>query len=167
MNRYYKASLMATVACLVASPALAQVEASPTDPVLAQTEASPADPAVSDAGIVVTGSRINRADLNTASPVTLIGQDEIGLQQPDTAEALLRDLPSVRPSFGPGVNNGGDGSSSVDLRGLGTNRTLVLLDGRRIVPFGLDGITDLKHHSSSSLRACRCGDRGSFFSIWR
>lgn len=93
--------------------------------------------------IVVTGSRIARPDLEISSPVRVLGNEEISLRAPATAEELLRDLPSARPNLGPGVNNGSDGSSSIDLRGIGSNRTLVLLDGRRIVPFGLDGVTDL------------------------
>ncbi len=108
-------------------------------------EASPevaADQAANDPDIVITGSRIGRPDLETASPVSVIGAAEIAFRQPGTAEELLRDLPAVRPSIGPGVNNGSDGSATIDLRGIGTNRTLVLLDGRRIVPFGLDGVTD-------------------------
>lgn len=92
--------------------------------------------------LVVTGSRIERPDLTTASPVKLIGEDEIQLRQSSTVEELLRDLPSVRPALGPGVNNGSNGSATINLRGVGENRTLVLLDGRRIVPFGLDGVTD-------------------------
>ncbi|SEH16620.1 TonB-dependent Receptor Plug Domain [Sphingopyxis sp. YR583] len=101
--------------------------------------------------IVVTGTLIRRPDLTISSPVTVVGTEEIQYKQPNTAEDLLRDLPSVRPALGPAVNNGGDGSSQVDLRGLnqaGSNssqRTLVLLDGRRIVPFGLDGFTDLNN----------------------
>ena len=118
-------------------------------PTLAQTsQPAVAKPTVTAATaaetseIVVTGSRISRPDLKTSSPVTVVGQQEITLRQATTAEELLRDLPSVRPSLGPGVNNGSDGSASINLRGIGENRTLVLIDGRRIVPFGLDGLTD-------------------------
>jgi outer membrane receptor protein involved in Fe transport len=93
--------------------------------------------------IVVTGSRIARPDLEVTSPVTVVGAEEITARQPNAAEDLLRDLPAVRPALGPGVNNGSDGSASVNLRGLGDDRTLVILDGRRIVPFGLDGSVDL------------------------
>ena len=110
-------------------------------PVEASPEAAE-DKAQNDPDIVITGSRIGRPDLETASPVNVIGAQEIAFRQPGTAEELLRDLPSVRPSIGPGVNNGSDGSATIDLRGIGSNRTLVLLDGRRIVPFGLDGLTD-------------------------
>lgn len=108
-----------------------------------------AEEGASQSDIVVTGTRIARPDLEVTSPVTVVGAEEITARQPNAAEDLLRDLPAVRPALGPGVNNGGDGSSTVDLRGLNTpttasaQRTLVLLDGRRIVPFGLDGFTDL------------------------
>ncbi len=95
--------------------------------------------------IVITGSRIARPDLETASPVTVISQDEISLRQAETAEDLLRDLPSLRPANGPAVNNGGNGSANLDLRGMGTQRTLVLLDGRRIVPYNLNAVVDLNN----------------------
>lgn len=112
-----------------------------TEPVSTSPDAAQAK-TEADPDIVVTGSRISRPDLETASPVSVIGQQEITLRQPSTAEELLRDLPAVRPALGPGVNNGSDGSATINLRGIGDNRTLVLLDGRRIVPFGLDGLTD-------------------------
>jgi outer membrane receptor protein involved in Fe transport len=143
-NRF-RGSLLATtmIAGLAfAMPGHAQIQV----PAEAQPEVVAATPPaeVVDAGdIVVTGSRIARPDLEVASPVNVIGAEEINLRQPNSAEELLRDLPSVRPSLGPGVNNGSDGSASVNLRGLGDNRTLVILDGRRIVPFGLDGVVDL------------------------
>lgn len=111
-------------------------------PVFAQ-QAGAEGTAAADEAIVVTGSRIARPDLEVASPVNVIGTEEISLRQPNAAEDLLRDLPSVRPSLGPGVNNGSNGSATVNLRGIGDNRTLVILDGRRIVPFGLDGVVDL------------------------
>lgn len=121
-----------------AAPAYAQ--AAPADDQKSEeAAAAPAD-AVDD--VVVTGSRIARPDLELASPVAVIGAAEINFRQSGTAEELIRDLPAVRPSIGPGVNNGSDGSATIDLRGIGTNRTLVLLDNRRVVPFGLDGLTD-------------------------
>ncbi|MDF7776967.1 TonB-dependent receptor [Sphingomonas sp. AOB5] len=124
VRRRLLASTLLLSAAAAAAPAWAQ-------------EAAPAEEE-----LVVTGSRIQRPDLETASPVKLISEDEIAMRQPGTVEELLRDLPSVRPALGPGVNNGSNGSATVNLRGVGENRTLVLLDGRRIVPFGLDGVTD-------------------------
>lgn len=141
MNAAYRRRLLASTlfagAALVASPVAAQV----TQPQEASPEAQ-AEGAREPTDVVVTGSRIGRPDLETASPVNVVGQAEISFRQPGTAEELLRDLPSIRPSIGPGVNNGGDGSATLNLRGIGEQRTLVLLDGRRIVPFGLDNLTD-------------------------
>ncbi|PSJ43077.1 TonB-dependent receptor plug domain-containing protein [Allosphingosinicella deserti] len=144
MSKILQRTLFAStsLACLLlaAGPVAAQVaepaEASPDVP-------APEEQAAQGGEIVVTGSRIARPDLQISSPVTVVGQEEIQLRQAPTAEALLRDLPSVRPSIGPAVNNGGDGSATINLRGIGENRSLVLLDGRRIVPFGLDNLTDL------------------------
>jgi iron complex outermembrane recepter protein len=109
------------------------------------TEAADAGANSEEAGedeIIVTGTLITNPGLQTASPVAVIGAEEISFRQVSTAEELLRDLPAVRPALGPGVNNGSDGSATINLRGIGDQRTLVLLDGRRVVPFGLDGLTD-------------------------
>lgn len=137
MNTRTRRTLLGTTllasTIVFAAPAMAQV----TEPQEVVQEDEPAT------DLVVTGTRIARPDLEVASPVNVIGAEEIEFKQPNSAEDLLRELPSVRPSLGPGVNNGSDGSASVNLRGLGDNRTLVILDGRRIVPFGLDGIVDL------------------------
>lgn len=110
-------------------------------PVFAQTTSDPAA-AAEQGEVVVTGSRIVRPDLESASPVSVISAQEIQLRQPGTAEELLRDMPALRPAIGPGVNNGSDGSATLELRGIDAKRTMVLLDGRRLVPFGLDGLTD-------------------------
>ena len=57
----------------------------------------------------------------------------------------MRELPGIVPSIGSAVNNGANGANFVDLRGLGSNRNLVLLDGNRIVPAGLGGQVDLNN----------------------
>lgn len=127
-----------------AQTAAVQTAATQTSAETAISTTPPApSPTETPSEVVVTGTRISRPDLQVASPITTVGQQEIQLRQANTAEELLRDLPSVRPNLGPAVNNGSDGSSSIELRGIGTNRTLVLLDGRRVVPFGLDGVVDL------------------------
>ncbi len=63
--------------------------------------------------------------------------DAIELKQSNVAEEVLRELPGVVPSMGSAVNNGANGANTVDLRGLGLNRNLVLLDGNRMVPADL------------------------------
>jgi outer membrane receptor protein involved in Fe transport len=92
--------------------------------------------------IVVTGSRITNPNLELSSPVTVLGRDQIDLAPSLTAEELIRDLPGVVAGIGSSVNNGNDGSSEVNLRGLGSNRNLVLIDNSRVVPAGLTGVTD-------------------------
>ena len=92
--------------------------------------------------VVVTGTRISNPNLTSASQVLAVGSAEIELKQISSAEALLRDLPGLVPSVGPGVNNGNNVAQTVNLRGLGSGRNVVLLDSRRIVPFGLGGVAD-------------------------
>ncbi|RIV79693.1 TonB-dependent receptor [Pelagerythrobacter aerophilus] len=93
--------------------------------------------------IVVTGSRISNPNLDQSSPVQVVGESEITLRQATNAEELIGELPGVSPGAGAGVNNGGAGFASLNLRGVGTNRNLVLLDGTRLVPSSLLSETDL------------------------
>jgi outer membrane receptor protein involved in Fe transport len=111
---------------------------------LAQEKKADAEGAV-DEEIVVTGSLIKNPNLVLASPVKLVGEQEIAARQIQNAEELLRDLPGVVPSIGSAVNNGNGGAAFVNLRGLGANRNLAVLDGDRIVPSGSGGIFDLNN----------------------
>jgi outer membrane receptor protein involved in Fe transport len=95
--------------------------------------------------IVVTGTLIANPNVTSTSPVAVIGQDEIALRQVGNAEQIIRDLPGAVPSIGQNVNNGNGGASFVNLRGLGTNRNIVLLDGARVVPSGTGGAVDLNN----------------------
>lgn len=95
--------------------------------------------------IVVTGTLIRDPNLVSAIPITAVGESEILLRQSDNAEELLRGIPGVVPSVGSQVNNGNGGASFIDLRGLGANRNLVLLDGIRLAPAGLAGIFDVNN----------------------
>jgi len=92
--------------------------------------------------VVVTGTRIRTPGLVSNSPITTVDQVEISLRQPIAVEDFLRQLPASSPSIGPGTNNGANGAAQVNLRGLGANRNLVLIDGRRYVPFNLLGVVD-------------------------
>lgn len=92
--------------------------------------------------IIITGTRITNPNLVQASQIRSIDQEEANYTNVFTVEGLLREIPGVVPDIGPGVNNGNGGAQTLNLRGIGTERNLVLLDGQRIVPFGLDGLTD-------------------------
>lgn len=95
--------------------------------------------------IVVTGSLIRNANLTNSAPINVTTADEIKLRQNNTAEELLRDIPGTVANVGSAVNNGTGGAFFVDLRGIGPNRNIVLLNGGRIVPADLTGQVDLNN----------------------
>lgn len=95
--------------------------------------------------IVVTGSRIPRPDLTSASPVVSFRAEEIAAHGAIQAEDFLNTLPQVSPDFSRTANNPGDGTARVNLRGLGANRTLTLLNGRRLAPAGVESAADLNN----------------------
>ncbi|MBH0021527.1 TonB-dependent receptor [Pseudoalteromonas sp. SWXJ133] len=87
--------------------------------------------------IQVTGSRIKRSDMETASPVTLIGADEIRASGATSVDSVLQQMTATGGAMtNPGVNNGSGGNASINLRGLGSARTLVLVNGRRMINSG-------------------------------
>ncbi|MGS0726024.1 TonB-dependent receptor plug domain-containing protein, partial [Shewanella sp. 0m-11] len=87
--------------------------------------------------IAVTGSRIQRQDMETASPVTVINAAEIRAEGFTTVDELLQAQTSMGgKAVGSSTNNGAGGVAQVDLRGMGSQRTLVLLNGRRMVNSG-------------------------------
>jgi iron complex outermembrane receptor protein len=90
----------------------------------------------------ITGSRIKTLGAESSSPITSVRREDIEISQPVAVEELVRGLPSAYPAIGPNVNNGSNGTASIDLRGLGSNRTLVLINGRRMVPATLGGVVD-------------------------
>jgi iron complex outermembrane recepter protein len=92
--------------------------------------------------IEITGTRIKSIGNTSSSPIASVGKAEIETSQPVAVEELVRGLPSAYPAIGPNVNNGSNGTASIDLRGLGSNRTLVLFNSKRIVPATLQGVVD-------------------------
>lgn len=84
--------------------------------------------------IQVTGSRIKRTDYETASPVQITSAEEIKLSGFTRIEDLMNSLPQVEASETSFLANGASGVATLDLRGLGAERTLVLVNGRRLQP---------------------------------
>lgn len=93
--------------------------------------------------IVVTGSRIKQPGLESASPITSIGADEIRLQQTSEVEQVIRFLPASVAGDNPARNNGTAGVTTVDLRGLGPQRNLIMIDGHRVTPYNENGSVDV------------------------
>jgi iron complex outermembrane recepter protein len=91
------------------------------------------------APIVVTGSRIARANVEATAPVTVVTADDFKGTGSAKVEDLINNLPQVVATQSSGVSNGSDGTATVSLRALGTNRTLVLIDGRRLAPAAIGG----------------------------
>jgi outer membrane receptor protein involved in Fe transport len=85
--------------------------------------------------ITVTGSNIRRVDIETSNPVITVDRAEIQKSGKLTVGDLLQQLPTIAGmNNNPNVNNGGGtGGSFIALRGLGSNRSLVLVDGKRII----------------------------------
>lgn len=98
-------------------------------------------------GVVVTASRVQRSGFTAPTPVTTVGVEQINQRAPTTVGEVLANIPSFRPSSTPqtsGVNSRGGGIVTADLRGLGADRTLVLVNGRRFVGSTAEGTVDLK-----------------------
>jgi len=88
--------------------------------------------------IAVTGSRIKRADMEGANPVQIISHADLIATGITNVGDILQQIPSVAgAATNTSINNGGSGAVRVSLRGLGSERTLVLLNGRRHVSSGL------------------------------
>src|SRR4051812_14975633 len=106
----------------IAGQALAQAAASTTG----AGEAAAVDE------VVVTGSRIARTTFTTPTPVTAISEKQLEAKAATTVVDLLRDVPALRPNQ---IQGGGRsiGVANFNMRGLGSSRTLVLLDGQRLM----------------------------------
>jgi outer membrane receptor protein involved in Fe transport len=114
-------ALNAVAAAVTSAPALAQD----------QQEAN----APSEMGtVVVTGSRIPQPNLTSISPVTSVGSDELKIEGVTRVEDLINNLPQAFADFGGNISNGATGAATVNLRGLGSQRTLVLVNSRRLMP---------------------------------
>jgi iron complex outermembrane receptor protein len=86
--------------------------------------------------IQVTGSRIKRADMESSSPVHVTSAEDIKVAGFTRVEDMLNNLPQIEASSTAFEANGASGRGTLDLRGLGSNRTLVLINGRRMQPGG-------------------------------
>ena len=113
--------LAAAAAAISAAPALAQDE---------------------EEAIAVTGTRVVIPGVESASPITTVGSEEIAQQQQPEVERILAALPITLAADGQNRNNGTSGAATINLRGLGAQRNLIMIDGRRLVPFNAGGVVD-------------------------
>ena len=92
--------------------------------------------------IEVTGTRIKRTDVETAQPVTILTQTQLRQTGLTSIGDILQTVTQAGSALNTTFNNGGNGATNVDLRNLGANRVLVLVNGRRWDP-SLGGTVDL------------------------
>lgn len=111
-------------------PAVAQED----DAAVATTDA-PEEAEARQQRITVTGSRILQPNLVTTSPVSSVSSEDIKLQGVTRVEDLVVQLPQAFAAQNSTVSNGASGTATVSLRNLGSDRTLVLIDGKRM-PYG-------------------------------
>lgn len=135
MTRFNKASLLAgtiMAGAMFSAPAYAQ----DADVTTAETPAE-------EQAILVTGSRIQRTDLQSTSPVTVVSPEEFRLTGAVNVEQVLNTLPQVLPGVTGFSNNPGNGAVTLNLRNLSATRTLVLVNGRRWMFYDTNQIVDL------------------------
>jgi iron complex outermembrane recepter protein len=126
----------------MAAPAYAQNDEDPNQPAQAEPvegseDVSPnaqGEEPEGDEDIIITGSRIPQPNLESVSPVTVVNSQEVKLSGTTRVEDLINSLPQTFAGQGSNVSNGASGTATLNLRNLGSERTLVLVNGRRLVP---------------------------------
>lgn len=125
---------MIDIARLLRGAAGAALVMGMVQPALAQISTVQEDAATGGDEIVVTGSRLQVPGIESNSPITAISSAEIRLQGATAVENVLNRLPQITPDANENVSNGSDGTARVNLRNLGSNRNLVLVNGQRLLP---------------------------------
>ncbi|ACK47210.1 TonB-dependent receptor plug domain-containing protein [Shewanella baltica] len=100
--------------------------------------------------IEVTGSRIKRTDMESASPVLSMNRDEIEATGMISIGDILQTIPAAGSALNTAFNNGGNGSTNMDLRNLGSQRLLVLVNGKRWIS-SLGSTVDLNTIPTSAI----------------
>jgi len=95
--------------------------------------------------ITITGSRIKRRDFTSPSPLKTVSRADFEFSGQPTLEEYLNQMPQLQPDLGRTTNNGSDGTARLNLRGMGSGRTLVLLNGRRLAPSGVGSAVDVNN----------------------
>jgi outer membrane receptor protein involved in Fe transport len=127
-------------------------------PVFAQDQKADGEEAAPAEAIIITGSRIARKDFSSNSPIVTVGSDLLQNSGTSAVEVNLNKLPQFTPEKTP--TQGGDiqatptntpGSATISLRGIGSNRNLVLIDGRRVTPANASMAVDINSIPSAAI----------------
>ncbi|HTC83491.1 MAG TPA: TonB-dependent receptor [Rhizomicrobium sp.] len=138
-RRLALSSSTAVLAMLISAPAFAQQAAQGTE------------------SITVSSSRIMSSGFTAPTPTTVINADELTKQANTNVFTTVTQLPSLMGSTGSSVGNGGssngvNGLSALNLRGLGTQRNLIMIDGERVIPTSTQGVVDISQFPSMLLQ---------------
>jgi iron complex outermembrane recepter protein len=139
----HRKGLLASFLAGMASLGSGRAPGAPDDSTLSSTAAATASAL---AEITVTGSRLRDTGMQTPTPVTVVTSEQMELLAPANIVESFKRLPQFLGGSDPTQNGGigtDAGQSVLNMRGLGENRTLVLLDGRRIVPSTYNGTVDI------------------------
>jgi outer membrane receptor protein involved in Fe transport len=153
------ASAQQPAPALEQQPTQTEVTQPAAEPAAAEPAAEPGAPRrpkkAGEEELLVTGSRVHRKDLTTPAPITVISKEQVQASGKVSIGDFLQTLPEQGNAVNTSVNNGnvGSGSTRVNLRSLGAPRTLVLMNGRRVVPggAGADSSTDLSSLPSAAI----------------
>jgi iron complex outermembrane recepter protein len=122
------------VSCAVRRALILSAVAAAAGPVMAEDQPAASEEAAPVQEIIITGSRIKSPNVTAISPITTVSASDITATGLTRTEDILNNLPMVFAGQNSTVANGANGTASVDLRGLGAQRTLVLVNGRRLGP---------------------------------
>ena len=140
-SRLLASSVFAGVAFMASANILATAQEDPA----VDTVSAPAaeDATARQATVYVTGTRIQSPGIVSSSPIATVGREDLDVAQTVEVERLFKDLPITVPGDGQNTNNGTAGATTVNLRALGTQRSLILVDGKRMTPFDVNGQVDV------------------------
>src|SRR5258705_9049553 len=120
--------------------------------------------------ITSSSSRIMTSGFDAPTPTTVINSDELIKQANANVFTTITQLPSLQGSTGTTVGNGGssngvNGLSALNLRGLGTQRNLIMIDGERVIPTSTQGVVDISQFPSMLLQRVDAVTRGASPSV--
>jgi iron complex outermembrane recepter protein len=138
-RRLALSSSTAVLAMLISAPAFAQATAENVE------------------SVTVSSSRIQSLGFDAPTPTTVISADELQKQANTNVFVTVTQLPSLMGSTGSSVGNGGssngvNGLSALNIRGLGTQRNLILIDGERVIPTSTQGVVDISQFPTMLLQ---------------
>ncbi|MBO9582355.1 MAG: TonB-dependent receptor [Sphingobium sp.] len=157
MRHFHKDNHKRSLAALLATSAIASAAALST-PATAQNTTAASEASTPTEAIVITGSRIARKDYTATSPIVTVDSELLEKSAAINLEANLNKLPQFSPALSQFTTgdiqanaNNTIGASTVSLRQLGSNRNLVLIDGRRPTPINGTGVVDINTIPSAAI----------------